>query len=580
MNPINKRTINRTALLSSLMLICAVFISCGQTKIEKLDKLIGAYVAEGQFNGSVLVSEKGKVIYKKGFGLANMEWNIPNQSDTKHRLGSITKQFTCMLIMQLVEQGKIKLNVPITTYLPDYPKKNGDIITIHHLMTHSSGTPNYTSFPGFFRDHGRDPYNASELVSYFADSTLDFKPGERFEYSNSGYALLGYIIEKVTGKSYEQLLQENILTPLKMVNTGYDHHNTILKNRASGYDKMGKRYANAGYLDMSIPHAAGGLYSTVEDLYLWDQALYTNQLLKKENMDLLFAKHMNAGDGTYYGYGWFIEDIPLGNTQEHLQTIGHGGGIHGFGTLITRIPSDKALIVLLDNTGGGPLETMTNAIAGILYDKSYDFPKKSVANSVADVMEKEGIDAALSHYKKVKDSPDYNLNEGEMNGVGYQFLQTGKAKEAAAIFKLNVEAFPKSFNVYDSYGEALLALGEKTESIVNYKKSLQLNPGSESGIKVLKELGEYSDTLIKKVPVEHLKLLEGDYVTTDGNWTIQFKEERGVLFGNDKGYRYKLVPIGDNEFVNPDDGASLVFDTKDKKEITLLLFGRKFKKVI
>jgi CubicO group peptidase (beta-lactamase class C family) len=579
MNP-TKRTIAKVTILAAVMLTSVVFISCGQSKTEKLDKLIGAFAAEGQFNGSVLVAVKGKVIYKKGFGLANMEWNIPNQSDTKHRLGSITKQFTCMLIMQLVEQGKLKLDLPITTYLPDYPKKNGDIITIHHLMTHSSGIPNYTSFPNFFKEHGRDPYTASKLVSYFADSTLDFKPGESFAYSNSGFVLLGAIIEKVTGKPYEQVLQENILTPLKMINTGYDHHNTILKNRASGYDKTGKRYANAGYLDMSIPHAAGALYSTAEDLYLWDQALYTNQLLRKESMDLIFAKHINAGEGTYYGYGWFIEDIPVGNTEEQLQTTGHGGGIHGFGTLITRIPSDKSLIVLLDNTGGGALEKMTNSIAGILYDKSYDFPKKSVANSVADVMEKEGIDSALSHYKKVKDSPDYDLNEGEMNGVGYQFLQTGKAKEAAAIFKLNVEAFPKSFNVYDSYGEALLALGDKKEGIANYKKSLELNPGSESGIKVLKELGEYSDTLIRKIPLAHLRLLEGEYVAMDSDWKIQFKEEKGVLFGNDKGYRYKLVPVGENEFINPDDGASLVFDTKDKKEITLLLFGRKFKKII
>jgi CubicO group peptidase (beta-lactamase class C family) len=579
MNPM-KRTITRTVFLAVLMLTSIWNVSCGQSKTEKLDKLLDAYAELGQFNGSVLVAEKGKVIYKKGFGLANMEWSIPNQSDTKHRLGSVTKQFTCMLIMRLVEQGKLKLDAPVTTYLPDYPKKNGDIITIHHLMTHTSGIPNYTSFPNFFNEHGRDPYTPAELVRYFADSTLEFKPGERFEYSNSAYVLLGAIIEKVTGKTYEQALRENILTPLKMNNTGYDHHGTILKNRAAGYGKLGRSYTNANYLDMTIPHAAGALYSTVEDLYVWDQALYTNQLLRKENMDLVFAKHIETGETSYYGYGWFMGEMPIGSTQEKLQTIHHGGSIHGFGTLITRILSDRSLIVLLDNTGGGPLQKMTNAIAGILYDKPYEFPKKSVAYAVADVMEKEGIEAALSFYKKVKDAGDYKLNEGEMNGVGYQFLQAGKAKEAAALFKLNVEAFPKSFNVYDSYGEALFALGEKTEGIANYKKSLQLNPGSASGIKVLKELGAYSDTLIKKVPVEHLRLLEGEYKATEGDWKIQFKLENGMLYGNDKGYRYKLVPVGEDEFVNPDDGASLVFDTKGKDGITLLLFGKyKFKKV-
>src|SRR5437879_4665629 len=168
-----------------------------------------------------------------------------------------------------------------------------------------------------------------------------------------------------------------------------------------------------------------------------------------------------------------------------------------------------------------------------------------------------------------------------MNGVGYEFLQSGKAKEAAFIFKLNVEAFPKSFNAYDSYGEALMALGNKTEAIENYKKSVQLNPHSGSGLQALKEAGVNINTLIRKVSIEHLKLLEGKYIATDGNWKIDFKEVKGELVGNDKGYRYKLVPIGDNEFVNPDDGASLVFDTKDKNAITLVL-SRKFtfKKVI
>jgi CubicO group peptidase (beta-lactamase class C family) len=137
------------------------------------------------------------VIYKKGFGLADMEWNIPNQVDTKHRLGSITKQFTAMAVMQLVEQGKLKLDVPISTYLPDYNKKNGDVITIHHLLTHSSGIPNVTAFPNFFKNISRNFHSPAQLVNLFADSTLQFKPGEKFAYSNSGYMVLGYIIEKV-----------------------------------------------------------------------------------------------------------------------------------------------------------------------------------------------------------------------------------------------------------------------------------------------------------------------------------------------------------------------------------------------
>ena len=291
----SNRTIINTVFLGVFIVTGIFNVSYGQAKVDKLDKLISAYAEYGKFNGSVLVAEKGKVIYKKGFGLADMEWNIPNQPDTKHRLGSITKQFTAMVIMQLVEQGKLKLDVPISAYLPDYPKKNGDVITIHHLLTHSSGTPNMTSFPGFIKNISRNSYSPVQLVNLFADSTLQFEPGKKFAYSNSGYILLGYIIEKVTGKSYEQVLQENIFTPLKMNNTGYDHHRSVLKNRASGYEKNGRHYVNANFIDMSVPYAAGALYSTVEDLYLWDQALYGNQLLRKENMDLLFTKHIPSG---------------------------------------------------------------------------------------------------------------------------------------------------------------------------------------------------------------------------------------------------------------------------------------------
>ncbi len=229
----SKRTIINTVFLVAIIVTGVFNSSHGQSKVDKLDKLIRTYADYEKFNGSVLVAEKGNVIYKKGFGLADMEWNIPNQPDTKHRLGSITKQFTAMLIMQLVEQGKLKLDVPISTYLPDYPKKKGDVITLHHLLTHSSGTPNMTSFPGFFKDISRNAYSPVQLVNLFADSTLQFKPGERFDYSNSGYILLGYIIEKVTGKSYEQVLQENKSESISFTTFRTKFYNVESKRSAS-----------------------------------------------------------------------------------------------------------------------------------------------------------------------------------------------------------------------------------------------------------------------------------------------------------------------------------------------------------
>lgn len=487
-------------LILFVLLLLVSHLSFSQSKTDQLNELINTYKAYKTFNGSVLVAEQGNVIYKKGFGMANMEWDIPNAPNTKHRLGSISKQFTALLILQLVEDNKIDLNVPITTYLPDYYKANGDRITTHHLLTHTSGIPNYTSFPDFFKKQSRNPFTPSEFLNIFSEMDLEFTPGEQFSYSNSGYFLLGVLIEKISGKTYEQSLQNNIFTPLKMKDSGFDHHSTILKNRATGYEKQGDELVNSRYLDMSIPYAAGSLYSTVEDLYLWDQALYTNRLLSKKYMDLFFKKHIPSGN-SHYAYGWSIGTESIGNTQEKIQTIGHGGGINGFNTLITRAPSDKSLIVLLNNTGGAPLNDMAQAIRGILYGKPYDLPKKSVAKALYDVIIDKGITSGLSHYNAIKASKDYMLKENEMNSIGYQLLRSDKKDEAAAVFKLNIEAFPKSSNVYDSYGEVLMMQGKNTLAIENYKKSVALNPNNQNGIDFLKKLGVDTSDLEKDISV-------------------------------------------------------------------------------
>jgi CubicO group peptidase (beta-lactamase class C family) len=338
-----------------------------QDKVARIDDLMSQYHQQGQFNGTVLVADKGTVIVKKGYGMADTEWDIPNAPDTKFRLGSITKQFTSMLIMQLVEAGKIKLDGKLSEYLPYYRKDTGDKVTIHHLLTHTSGIPSYTSLPGFFKNVSRDPYGVEEFVKKYCSGDLKFEPGSKFEYDNSGYFLLGAIIEQVSGKPYEKVLQERIFDPLGMKDTGYDHHEMILKKRASGYEKgPGGALINAPYLDMSLPYAAGSLYSTVEDLYKWDRALYTDKLLSESNKAIMFKPFLGN-----YAYGWFVDGQKLGTTQDKVPAISHGGGINGFNTLEVRLISDKSLIVLFNNTGGTKLGEMAQNIAAILYDKPY-----------------------------------------------------------------------------------------------------------------------------------------------------------------------------------------------------------------
>ncbi len=545
----NKNSLSRTAFVAVIAFVATFTVSFAQTKTTQLDDLLNKYTEYGQFNGSVLVADHGKVIYKKGFGLANREWDIPNAPDTKHRLGSITKQFTAMLIMQLVAEGKLDLQATISKYLPDYSKVNGDKITIHQLLNHTSGTPNYTSFPNFFKELSRNPYTPTEMVRMYADSILDFTPGEQFSYSNSGYITLGAIIEMVTGKSYEEVLQEKIFTPLKMNNSGYDHHNTILKKRAAGYEMKGSKPENAPYIDMSTPYAAGSMYSTVEDLFIWDQALYTEKLLPKKYRDMMYEKYVPAF-GQYYGYGWSVGYFPVGNTKDSTEIIGHGGGINGFNTLITRMPKEKSTIILLNNTGRAPLEDITIAINGILHGATYDLPKQSLANLVYKEIIDKDLKAGLAFYEKNKDSKEYSKSESEMNTMGYTLLQAGKKKEAEAIFKLNMEAFPKSANVYDSYAEALMEQGKNELAIANYKKSIELNPGNQNGIDMLKKLGVETEGIVKDVTVPDavLETYVGNYELKPG-FVLTVTKEGSQLKAQATGQRdFEIFPKTETEF--------------------------------
>jgi CubicO group peptidase (beta-lactamase class C family) len=490
--------VDRDLIQTKVLAICAVLVltlqasayaqNAAQTKAAKIDEVMTQAHKYRLFNGSVLVAENGKVIYKKGLGLANMEWSIPNAPDTKFRLGSITKQFTATLIMKLVEEGKVKLDGKITDYLPNYRKDTGDKVTVHHLLNHTSGIPSYTSMPNFFKEVSRDPYSVEEFVKKHASGDLEFEPGSKFSYNNSGYFLLGAIIEKVTGQPYERALKERIFAPLAMKNSGYDHHDTIIEKRAVGYQKRPNGYVNAPYLDMSLPYAAGAMYSTVDDLYLWDQALYAEQVLTAQSKELMFKPHLDN-----YAYGWVVNKVRFAEGSEGVQRIKHGGGINGFNTVITRFPGEKHLIVLLDNTSqGGNLDRLERELTNILYDRPYSAPKMSIGEKIFKTVQEKGIAAGVAEYRDLKSRQAnlYDFGEPELNTLGYILLQSQKVKEAIEIFKLNVEAYPQGFNTYDSLGEAHMVNGDKELAILNYKKSLELNPQNSNATAMLKKLEE------------------------------------------------------------------------------------------
>lgn len=475
----------RLLLSAAILLVVSQPVALAQENAAKIKQVLELAHKYRQFNGTALVAENGKVIYKGAFGMANMEWSIPNTPETKFRLGSITKQFTSVLTLQLVEKGKLNLDGKISDYLPDYRKDIGDKVTIHHLLTHTSGIPSYTGQPGFFENVSRNPYKVTDFVAKYTSGNLEFEPGSKFAYNNSGYFLLGAIIERVTGKTYEQALQENIFSPLGMKNTGYDHHNTLMEKRASGYARSLDGYTNAPYLDMSIPYAAGSLYSTVDDLYLWDQALYTDKVLSAKSKELMYKPFLEN-----YAYGWVVTDLSYKPQGQPVQSIRHGGGINGFTTMIVRLVNQKNLIVILDNTGSPNLGRLTDTIANILYSQPYESPKMSIATVLEKTIRDKGIEAGVAEYRdlKAKQAATYDFNEPELNTLGYRLMGTGKLKEAIEIFKLNVEAYPKGFNTYDSLAEAYMNNKESELAILNFKKSLELNPKNTSAVDMLKRL--------------------------------------------------------------------------------------------
>ncbi|CAN5732746.1 hypothetical protein BH20ACI3_BH20ACI3_22870 [soil metagenome] len=369
------RKLNAVNCLLAAIVLCSVFTPSGLAQntqaspptadqiTAKVDEYMKAVIRVDGFSGTILVARNGQPIVNKGYGLANIELNVPNTPETVFRLGSVTKQFTAMAIMMLRDRGKLSVSDPICKYLSDCPEA-WQPITIKHLLTHTAGVPNYTSFPDFARTTVQ-PTTTAEMVARLKKEPVEFAPGEKFSYSNSGYFLLGAIIEKASGTPYAGFLQENIFIPLGMKQTGYDDPLRIIKNRAAGYQRQGGEVINASYMDMTVPYAAGALYSTTGDLLRWDQALYTEKLVSQKALDEIFTPFKSN-----YGYGWSI-----GKQIDH-KSIAHGGGIYGFATEIARFPDDHVSIIVLSNIQAAPSGMIAGNLAAIVFNAAYELPKE------------------------------------------------------------------------------------------------------------------------------------------------------------------------------------------------------------
>jgi len=405
-------------------------LSFSENKVEEIDKVIKTLSENGQFSGAVLVSVKGDIIYKDAVGYANLEDSIPNTLDTKFRIASFTKPFTAMLILQLVEEGKLELDGKLIQYLPEFPKKKGENITIHQLLTHTAGITGESRISNLI-DIEKEYYSRERLLNCIAERELVYEPGNGREYSNFGYALLGLVIEKVSGKSYDEVLQEKICKPSGMKNTMEDVTAQPIENRAIGYNfDYFKGLEEASFLDMSFCLGSGQLLSTVEDLYLFDKALYSDKLLNNKSKILFFNK-----------YGWHYEKYPYGKGSKKIRSSSLDGSINGFGSHTQRIEKDSVFIVALRNTKEYNKQivikwpsSMVSPIISILYNEDYDLTKMSGAFVVFKTLIEEGKDEAKKQYDIIyqEQKDKYYIDESEFDFFEKELRTRNLIKQANA----------------------------------------------------------------------------------------------------------------------------------------------------
>jgi CubicO group peptidase (beta-lactamase class C family) len=476
---------------SYLIFVClfALIInsSLAQSQKDKLNEIMRAYHNYNMFDGSVLVAENGKVIYKAAFGLANREWNIPNTTDTKFMIGSVSKPITAMLMLIQVQKGLIKLDKTISDYIPEFANKPAAKVTIKQLLSHTSGIPNYDIIKDFFPRVSRQNFSREEYIKVFMDSSLAFEPGTKYAYSSWGYFTLGYIMERVTGKSYSQLMKEDIFNKIDMNSSGSYFHTQVINKRATGYDYSFGGYTSLDFRDQSNTMGTGDLYSTVDDIFRFHIALSNNSLLNKQLTTEMFVPGIRPAQ---YGYGWFNKQFKYTPTDSVFSNF-HLGMTEGFLSFVVRIPSTNSLIIILCNSSPTDFFGITGNLAKVLYNKPVHL-KKPVHKIIEKLIAEQGAIKTIEEYKRMKaDTAQYYIDWISMNFLAEQLQTLKRYEDARIIGENNAAEFPNRDLVMVTMGNIYLALNRKADAITYYKKALTIYPGYEEAKNKLKELEEH-----------------------------------------------------------------------------------------
>lgn len=528
------------ALLCLSFSILAPAITNAQINANVFDSLATAGLPKNAPGAVIYLSRGDKALYKKAFGKASIELDADMKVDNVFRLGSISKQFTACAILKLMEQGKLSLSDDIRKYIPDFPQKN-EIISIEALLTHTSGIINYTSLPSFNEEIKRKDLSPKQLIDLFKDEPLEFKPGADYKYSNSGYVLLGYIIEKLTGKTYGEYIDDSIFKPLGMKNSYYDNQNKIIVGRVPGYVQRNGLFRNADFISMTLPYAAGSLASNPEDIQKWYIALHNGQFLKPETIKKAFSSFkLSNGRSTGYGYGWEI-----GNVQGSA-SVKHIGVVNGFFTYAAYLPVENLSISILTNCDSpAELDIIASKMMAVALGKPYNF--KKITLTEAEMEDYQGI-------YKLENGGEYTIRLQDGNLMYYYqgSLKTALNPQDKEHFILGNTLASFYFNK-DKSG--------KVEGFTINGTGLP-NKASRKNIKIEAQ---------KKIsiPTKLLQSYTGRYQFNPGP-VFEVVLEENKLFGQVGNDKKELVPFAKHKFFARYLDASIIFNVDAKGNVISL----------
>ncbi|MGE0773244.1 MAG: serine hydrolase [Cyclobacteriaceae bacterium] len=527
-------------LLPFALLVLLSLLATAQTMVDQMDALLAKqYPADGP-GAAAIVAKAGKPIFRKAYGMADLERNVSMTPDHVFEIGSITKQFSVVAILMLMEQGKLSLEDPITKFVKDYPT-HGHNITVHHLLTHTSGIKSYTGMEKWTKLWRQD-MTTEEMVNLFKNEPMDFAPGEQWSYNNSAYFLAGVVIEKASGMSYADFIRKHIFEPLKMNNSYYGSRSQIIKNRAMGYQR-GEEYENAEYLSHTQPYSAGSLMSTVDDLLTWNNAVQSYKLVRKESLDKAYTNYrLNNGKETNYGYGWGLNDINGSPTREH------SGGIFGYTTNGIYLPNEDVYVAVLTNCDCNPPGEVSTKVAALAIGKPYP-------EAVAKVKLDDDYAVSLTGV--------YDFDDGSTRIITYEDGKLYSQRSGGSRFEIFAQ--DKTTFAFAGFATITFTRDKKGKAEAVFKNRIDVTKGIKTDKPIPKHVEIYLDD-------STLKKYAGVYELQPG-FDLTITLEEGRLMSQATGQqKVELFPESPTKFFLKVVDAQLEFISEEGKFNKLILY--------